>query len=162
MAEPKLELLTPHDANSEAILLALRRISRRVSLHSKKLARQSGLTLPQVVCLRVLAKHDPPGLTGAAIGRAMRLSSPTVTGILDRLERGGYVERVRDTVDRRRVHVSLTQAGHERVRALPSALDGAFLVRFGALPAREQADLLRSLERIVALMEEESPSDADV
>ena len=157
MTRPELEILPPESAESEAILLALRRISRRVSLRSKQLVRHSGLTLPQLVCLKVLTQAAPNDATVAAIGHTMRLSSPTVTGIVDRLERSGYVQRVRDTVDRRRVFVRLTPAGHEKVDALPTPLDDGFMGRFRALPAQERETILHSLERIVALMEADEP-----
>jgi DNA-binding MarR family transcriptional regulator len=152
MTEP--ELPSREDPASEAILLALRRISRRVSLHSKQLARHAGLTLPQAVCLKVLIQHFPSEVTVAEIGHAARLSSPTVTGILDRLERDGYAQRVRDTVDRRRVYVRLTPAGYEKVSALPVPLEDGFARRFRALPVAEREAILASLERVVALMEE--------
>ncbi|MBK6574925.1 MAG: MarR family transcriptional regulator [Sandaracinaceae bacterium] len=151
MTEP--ELPSREDPASEAILLALRRISRRVSLHSKQLARHAGLTLPQAVCLKVLIQHFPSEVTVAEIGHAARLSSPTVTGILDRLERTA-TRAVRDTVDRRRVYVRLTPAGYEKVSALPVPLEDGFARRFRALPVAEREAILASLERVVALMEE--------
>ena len=157
MPPPELGLIEPVDTASEAILLALRRISRRVSLHSKQLSRHSGLTLPQLVCLKVLTQLPDDSATVAAIGQAMRLSSPTVTGILDRLQRGGYVQRLRDTVDRRRVFVRLTPAGHEKVHALPTPLNDGFMERFRALPLAERDTILASLEHIVALMEVDEP-----
>jgi len=138
-------------ATSEVILGALRRISRRVHVDSKRLARHSGLTAPQVLCLRVLAAATSD-MTVAALGRAVQLSSPTVTGIVDRLERGGYAVRVRDTVDRRRVFVRLTPDGLARVSE-PRPLDSGFVGRFGELPATERSVILASLERIAALME---------
>lgn len=141
------------DAATEAILLALRRIIRRVSLHSKQLARSSGLTLPQVVCLKILAARPDMEATIAGIGREARLSSATVTGIADRLERSGYVERVRGTEDRRRVYLRLTEAGRVKVGTLPTPLQESFVQRFGALPRAERETMLASLERIVALME---------
>lgn len=157
VSEP--ELVQPEYLASEAILLALRRISRRVSLHSKQLARQSGLTLPQLVCLKVLAQLGDGDTSVAAIGRAMRLSSPTVTGILDRLERGGFVVRVRDTVDRRRVFVQLTEAGAAKLQTLPTPLGAGFVERFRALPAPERESILTSLECVVALMEADEALD---
>jgi len=151
MPDPELAPPDPDIATSETILGALRRISRRVHVQSKRLARHSGQTAPQVLCLRVLAAASTD-MTVAALGHAVQLSSPTVTGILDRLERGGYVVRVRDTVDRRRVFVRLTPQGLLRVSE-PRPLDNDFIGRFGELPAAERSVILASLERIAALME---------
>lgn len=141
------------DAASEAILLALRRIIRRVSLHSKQLARSAGLTLPQVVCLKILAARPRYEATVAELSHEARLSSATVTGIADRLERSGYVARVRGTQDRRRVYLRLTEVGLTKVGTLPTPLQESFVQRFSALPEDERQTMLRSLERIVELME---------
>ncbi len=58
MPPPELGLIEPVDTASEAILLALRRISRRVSLHSKQLSRHSGLTLPLTERETILASLE--------------------------------------------------------------------------------------------------------
>jgi DNA-binding MarR family transcriptional regulator len=47
-------------------------------------------------------------MTAGALGAAVELSSASVTALVDRLERVGHVERVRDEQDRRRVVLSLT------------------------------------------------------
>lgn len=151
MSDPQLATPDNDTASSEVILGALRRISHRVHVDSKRLARHSGLTAPQVLCLRVLAAATSD-MTVAALSQAVQLSSPTVTGIVDRLERAGHVVRVRDTVDRRRVFVRLTPQGAARASE-PRPLDTGFVGRFGELPASERSVILASLERIAALME---------
>ena len=52
----------------------------------------------------------------------MGVTAPTMSIAIDRLERKGYVVRLRDATDRRRVHVRLTTAG-VRVREASSVLD---------------------------------------
>ena len=151
MADSELAPFEPEVATSEAILSVLRAISQRVHVQSKRLARQSGLTSPQLLCLKVLAAADAD-MTVAAVGRAVQLSSPTITGIVDRLERGGYAERVRDTVDRRRVFVRLTAEGAERAKQLPHPLNHGFKGRFGQLPLEQRSAMLASLKHIAALM----------
>jgi DNA-binding MarR family transcriptional regulator len=160
---------TQGDPMGNELLRALRRILRRVTLHSRQLSRDTGLTLPQVLCLRALG--DAPGgrTTQVDLSRAVQLSSPTVTGIVDRLEHAGLVQRERSITDRRKIYVSLSARGRERLDGLPVPLQARFLERLGELSAAEQGELLRSLNRIVELMEAEaidaSPilvSDAEV
>jgi len=56
------------------------------------------------------AEFDAP--TAGELGEALGLSSAAVTGLVDRLERAGHVERVLDPADRRRVRLRVTeQAG---------------------------------------------------
>jgi len=72
-----------------------------------------GLTLPQVHLLGVLKKGGGT-LTTGEIGRAMVKASQTITGLVDRLETPGLVERVFDRRDRRKTWVRLTPKGERK------------------------------------------------
>lgn len=140
-------------SDGDEILKALRRILRRVALHSRQLLKETGLTLPQVLCLRALGEMRGGQATQVELSRALQLSQPTVTGIIDRLERGGLVKRERSTEDRRKIGVSLTETGSERLLSLPTPLQEEFLARLKQLSPVERASLLQSLTRVVELME---------
>lgn len=142
-----------NDSEGDEILKALRRILRRVALHSRQLLKETGLTLPQVLCLRALGEMEGGQATQVELSRALQLTQPTVTGIIDRLERAGLVKRERSTADRRKIGVSLTAAGRERLHSLPTPLQEEFLARFVQLPAAERRSLLQGLTRVVELME---------
>ncbi len=144
------------DRLGNEVLRALRRILRRVTLHSRQLSKDAGLTLPQVLCLRALGELPGARASLVDVSRAVQLTAPTVTGIIDRLEQGGLVQRERSTTDRRKIYVSLTERGRARLSGLPVPLQARFLARLGELSPAEQADLLRGLNRIVELMEAES------
>jgi DNA-binding MarR family transcriptional regulator len=83
---------------------------------------QSGhlLSRHQASVLDHLDEVDPITLNGLA--RHMGVTAGTMSLTIDRLERKGYVVRVRDAADRRRVHVRLTSAG-VRLRDASSVLD---------------------------------------
>jgi DNA-binding MarR family transcriptional regulator len=70
-------------------------------------------------------------LTAGALGRAVDLSSASVTALVDRLERAGHVRRVRDPQDRRRVVLEMSESA--------MAAGGQF---FGGL----QRDLVAAME----------------
>ena len=57
-------------------------------------------------CLDILGTRGP--MTAGQLAEAVRLTTGAVTGVLDRLEASGLVRRVRDTRDRRKVIVELT------------------------------------------------------
>ncbi|WP_237569637.1 MarR family winged helix-turn-helix transcriptional regulator [Mycolicibacterium lacusdiani] len=80
----------------------------------RRQARTMGINATDMQALRLLDLHGPLGPT--ELGRRLGLRSASVTVLLDRLEASGYVERVRDDRDRRRV----------TVRALPDALELLF------------------------------------
>jgi DNA-binding MarR family transcriptional regulator len=72
------------------------------------------LSLPQLHLLTVL-KQDGGILTTGEIGRAMVKASQTITGLVDRLEEPGLVERVFDRSDRRKTWVRLTKKGERKL-----------------------------------------------
>ncbi len=73
-----------------------------------------GLSLPQLHLLCVL-KQGGGILTTGEIGRAMVKASQTITGLVDRLEEPGLVERVFDRRDRRKTWVRLTEKGERKL-----------------------------------------------
>ncbi|NND67618.1 MAG: MarR family transcriptional regulator [Halioglobus sp.] len=137
----------------DLVLTSLRRVIRATDLHSKRLAKVSGLTAPQILLLQAIRR-----LEGAAIGELaneVSLSQATVTTILDRLEKRGYVERERSTVDKRKVHVHLTDQGIEALRDAPTPLQEHFARQFNDLQAWEQTMLIAALQRVAYMMDAE-------
>lgn len=85
-------------------------------------------------------------LTPGVLAQRVGCAQPSLTGVIDRLERDGYVERSRDTEDRRKVHVELTEQG----RALYRQLDESVDLHLGALLALLGDADRRALERILS------------
>ena len=134
------------------VLDALRGISRRLDEHSKRLSEQSGLTLPQFMCIEAIgAAAEPPTL--ALLADGVHLSSATVSRIVERLVKAGFVDRTRGIVDRRQVQLRLTPRGQELHGALPVPLQEHFLSRLRQLPRSEREGLVAALRRIAELME---------
>lgn len=138
---------------ADAVLIALRRIIRTVDIHSKKLVRSQGLTVPQILVLKEIDELGWP--TVGEIARGVTLSQATVTNILSRLEQRGIVERSRSEDDKRRVLVRLTDEGARVLRNSPSLLHEDFLERFDRLQDWEQNQILASMQRLAQLMDAE-------
>lgn len=134
----------------ERVLVALRRIVRAISLHSSHIQRRYGLTGPQLLLLREVARRD--GAAGGEIARALNLSHATVTGILDRLEGRGLLTRKRSTQDKRRVLVALTEEGRGLLERAPPPLQTRFVDEFRKLGDWEQTNILSSLQRVATMM----------
>lgn len=131
------------------MLKSLRRIIRAVDLYSRRLMAQHGLSGPQLLALTRLGKG---AMLSGALARELSLSPATVTGILDRLESRGLVERKRQIDDKRTVVVSLTPAGRALLDRAPPPLQEGFVRQLRALPESEQAQISATLERIVSMM----------
>jgi DNA-binding MarR family transcriptional regulator len=111
---------------------------------------QSGhlLSRHQASVLDHLDEIDPITLKGLA--RHMGVTAGTMSLTIDRLERKGYVVRVRDMADRRRVHVRLTSAG-VRVREASSVLDPPLVEALvSRLSDEDRAAAVRGLSLLAA------------
>ena len=110
--------------------------------------------MPQLLCLRVIAEAEPGAeVTAAIVSQSVQLSPATVSRILDRLEKRQLILRERRSADRRKVCLSLTQAGRQKVDELPTPLQEQFVTRMQSLSCEAQAQLLGTLEKIVEMME---------
>ncbi len=144
---------SPSDS-TERILRALRRIIRRTSGHSRQVARETGLSVPQSLCLRIIAAAKPgEEVTVVRVAESVQLAPATISRLLDRLEEADLIIRERRSQDRRKVCLRLTPQGRRRLRKLPPLLQEQFTLRLQALSERKQGELLRALETIVELME---------
>ena len=130
---------------------ALRRIIRAVDTHSWHLNHDFSITAPQMVCLYSLAKGGE--MTQSQLAAQVNMGISTVNGIIDRLEKKQLITRRRDTKDRRKVFVTVTESGKEMTKSAPSLLQGRFSQALRNLGELEQAAIALSLERVVELME---------
>jgi len=138
----------------DRIVAAIRRIIRAVDLHSRRLDELYGLTGPQLAVLQQTARLSP--VSTGALARAVHLSHPTVTGIVDRLQRRALVQRTRGGPDRRAVLVSVTESGRRLLTEVPSLLQDRFRQALTELQDWEQTLMLSCLQRIAAMMDSEA------
>jgi DNA-binding MarR family transcriptional regulator len=139
------------DNRSNQALIALRRILRVTELNSRELARRSELTASQLLVLRYLGENN--AALPSAIARSIDLKQATVTVLVNKLEDAGLVTRRRDTEDRRRVWVDLTDAGHAAREKSPDLLQSRFERGFKGLEGWEQAMIVATLERVASLLD---------
>src|SRR5919109_2088484 len=92
---------------------SLRELRIQLALLNYRVGSQLDFKDVDLDCLDILDAHGPLGPTELA--RRAGLHPATMTGILDRLERGGWIVRERDPADRRAVRV---RAVRERYGAL--------------------------------------------
>ena len=137
----------------EELFIALRRITRAIDLHSKKLQRETGLTTSQLLVLEAVVKLDTS--TPSNIAKEVQLSQATVTNLVDRLERHELVLRRKSIADKRAVEVHLTEKGRQMVELAPEPLQTGFLREYRKLERWEQHQLIASVQKIAVLMDAE-------
>src|SRR5258706_10448899 len=107
--------------NPEEIVRLLMDVSRTLSSHYDAKLAELHLTLPQAMLLKQLGDALP---MNEAAGK-LHCDPSNVTGIVDRLEARGLIERQHLTTDRRGKHLALTPAGRRRRRQMEKNLSAA-------------------------------------
>ncbi|MBE1462087.1 MarR family winged helix-turn-helix transcriptional regulator [Kibdelosporangium phytohabitans] len=87
-----------------------------------RVAAQLGLSATDHHCAELVVHAGRP-LTAGEIAALSGLSTGAITGVVDRLERAGYVRRIRDEHDRRRVLVEVTPVKGAQLRRAMNVLD---------------------------------------
>ncbi|WP_185949536.1 MarR family winged helix-turn-helix transcriptional regulator [Microbispora sp. KK1-11] len=116
---------------------------RGVVLH-QVIADRFGLGPTDLKCLD-LARHEPE-LTAGRLAELTGLSTSAVTSLIDRLERGGFVERRRDGLDRRKVLIRSTGRHEAALEEIFALLES----EFGAIAADYDDEQLALLTEFVA------------
>ena len=145
---------------SNTALVALRRILRVTELNSRKLAHESELTTSQLLVLQHVSQHGKA--LPSEVAKSVALKQATVTVVVNKLEDAGLVTRRRDTDDRRRVWIELTDPGRVALKSSPDLLQHRFVQGFESLEEWEQSMIIAALERVSALLDAEKVDAAPV
>ncbi|WP_067548598.1 MarR family winged helix-turn-helix transcriptional regulator [Nocardia crassostreae] len=103
---------------------ALRELNTQLSLLNRRFGSRIELKDADWTCLDLVSQHGP--LTPSALARLAGLHPATLTGILDRLQRGGWVIRERDpeSTDRRAVTVRAVKDRNPELYRMLSGMNG--------------------------------------
>lgn len=93
------------------VLKLIKRVSQGIKQEIHKQFGEMNLTAPQGMLIGTLTKNGPMKVKD--LSEMMCLSNSTVSGIIDRLEKSGHVERVRSEEDRRVVMIDVTPKTRE-------------------------------------------------
>jgi DNA-binding MarR family transcriptional regulator len=107
------------DRLEDCISFLLGKAGQQIARRAREKLAPHGVTPTQYAVLKALWGQD--GQSGAEIGARLVIDSATATGVLDRLQASGLLERRADREDRRVQRVFLTARG----RALQAPLDAA-------------------------------------
>ena len=130
----------------DAVLLEFRASGNLDNAFDALAARRLGVNMTDLHCLDILESRS--GLTAGALALEAGLTSGAVTGVIDRLERAGYVRRVADPTDRRKVKVDVTADFYARADEVWSPLkrdwDEVLARRFTAAQLDDVTAFLRA------------------
>lgn len=125
---------------------ALLRLARELRRETESL----GITSRQATLLSLIREH--PGLSLRELATLERISAPSLSGHVDRLEDAALIERVRSGADRRRVGLELTPTGDRLLRKVRAQRTTWLAERLAELPLEQVEAIEGAIEPLNALL----------
>jgi MarR family transcriptional regulator, organic hydroperoxide resistance regulator len=146
----------PFRSPQQALVLSLIRTSDEIGRVLDGVVAAHGISLKTFNVLRILRGAGPEGLPTLTVAERMVERSPGVTRLLDRLDREGFIERRRDTEDRRRVVARITEHGRQILDVVDPLFAEAEDGLFESLTHDEVLEMLSRLARVRRTLERHS------
>ncbi|GAA0942384.1 MarR family winged helix-turn-helix transcriptional regulator [Virgisporangium aurantiacum] len=131
-------------------------LSTAVILFHEAIGHRLGLSAADQRALRIIAGRGP--LTAGTLAQLTGLSPGAVTGLVDRLERGGHVTRAADPADRRRIVISAapTPATGTGIGAAFARLSAAMSAMTSRYDEKEAAAIADFVQRTIEILREQT------
>tara|TARA_B100000809_G_C14875051_1_gene436999 strand:- start:194 stop:676 length:483 start_codon:yes stop_codon:yes gene_type:complete len=137
------------------ILVKLRKIIRSINLESKKIEKELGISIPQLLVLKYLSDQSDYRAFAKDIKGYINLNASTVSGILFRLESKGLVAKYQKPNDKRAIYIILTAKGADLLHKSPSTLQEKLSKRLKKLTRAQIEELDRNIELLTLIMDVE-------
>ena len=128
------------------LLLQVRALAAALETHRAAVCRRTRLNRTDLSALELVARRG--GLSAGEMAGALHLTTGAVTGVIDRLEAAGHVQRIVDAEDRRRVVVEPTAAAHTTSHELLKDLGDAIAEAVSGYPPDQRELLTAFLARL--------------
>ena len=138
---------TPFIQRNLPRLLLLARES--VMAHTRPRLREHALSDQQWRVLRVLGEHGV--VETGKVAREAFILGPSLTGVLNRMERDGLIRRARDAADQRRTVVAATDRGMQLVAMLSQTIEAHDAWMEKSLGKQQLAQLYELLDKVIGL-----------
>ena len=130
------------------VLTSIRQIIRSVNLESKRIQKEYGISIPQLLCLNYLSSQGNYQASHTDIKNFLQLNASTVTGIISRLEKKGLVARLPKQQDRRIGLIVITAQGANLLENIPEPLHEQLTTKLKQLPPEKLQKLQESFDVI--------------
>ncbi|HHP7241148.1 MAG TPA: MarR family winged helix-turn-helix transcriptional regulator [Cyclobacteriaceae bacterium] len=139
--------------DSIEIIIDIRKIVRSLNLESKSIQKDFGLNITQLMCLGHLENSPNYRSTHKELMKLLSTNSSTVTGIINRLEKQGFVARLPKAGDKRITYIALTASGLKLLQDTPNILHDRLSQKLEKLNDDEKKQVKKSLEIIISAMQ---------
>ncbi|MEX1383229.1 MarR family winged helix-turn-helix transcriptional regulator [Lutibacter sp.] len=137
------------------ILIRLRKIVRSVNLESKRVEKEQGVSIPQLLCLQFLAEQEDYRTNAAKLKTFLNLNASTISGILRRLEKKGFIAKLPKASDKRVTLISLTANGMDLLQSAPITFQQKLSEKLQALPPEKLQTIIEGIDLLTQIMEVE-------
>ncbi len=134
----------------------LKRVVRNFQLFERDQVKTLGFTMTQAYCLIELLEHE--GMTMQDLSDRMKLNTSTMTRVVDKLVRDGYIERNRSSEDRRVVLVSLTESGLTSAQGVSNRIKDYYGEITRHLHQGQVEDVLTCVSQLMDAFEKANPN----
>jgi DNA-binding MarR family transcriptional regulator len=134
------------------IIIKIRQIVRSINLESKKIQKEYGVSIPQVLCLNYIREAPNFQTTQKNIRTYLNLNASTVTGIINRLEKKGYIARLPKLGDKRITSITLTSSGQKLLDKLPPLLQEQLSEKLNKLPMERVESVKVGLDELINIL----------
>jgi DNA-binding MarR family transcriptional regulator len=135
------------------ILIKLRKIVRSVNLESKRVEKEQGVSIPQLLCLQFLAEQKDYRANATKLKDFLNLNASTISGILRRLEKKGLVAKLPKALDKRVTLISLTASGMKLIQSAPITFQQKLSEKLQALPPDKLKTIIEGIDLLTNIME---------
>lgn len=135
------------------ILVQMRKIIRSINLESKRIEKELGISIPQLLVLQILSACPDYKASSKFIKEKINLNASTVSGIIYRLELKGLVARLPNLQDKRVQFITLTAKAAEMLKNSPQSLQQKISDNLSRLSKTQQAELMKNIELLVDVMD---------
>lgn len=131
--------------------MLLLRAREKMMLHFRPILTAHGLTEQQWRVIRALDEHGP--LESRQIADVCTISTPSLAGVLARMEARHWITKTRLPHDNRRVRVALTASSRKLVSSIAADLQAAYVELEHHIGARQLAEAYRVVDGLLAGIE---------
>ncbi len=135
---------------------------RSINLESKRVDKELGVSIPQLLCLQFLAEQEGYCANASKLKAFLNLNASTITGIISRLEIKNLVVKLPKSADKRITLISLTEKGISLIQNAPLTFQQKLSEKLQALPPEKLKTIVDGIDLLTELMEVDETDDLPI
>jgi DNA-binding MarR family transcriptional regulator len=140
--------------NEIQLMELLRQINKEISKRLIPIFREKKLSIVEISVL--MRMNRKPACRATELATMIGIPTSTVTGVLDRLENRGFLERSHDPHDRRSIQIALTPKSKEFVADLMTPIKDMLRMAFRSMPDYRTMRLIHDLRFVLGILEQQN------